>query len=162
VTLPPAPELPQRVELASPHWAEQLARLLDDGFRVPGTKLRFGLDPILGFVAPGAGDVLTGLCNVALVVMAVRQGVPAPIVFRMVVNVLADVLIGALPIAGDVFDFVWKATRRNLLLIEAHRTGKPVGVLNYLLLGAFVVAILAALLLPVALLIATLAWLLSG
>lgn len=143
----------------TPHWAEQLARILDDGFRVPGTDLRFGLDPIIGLLAPGVGDVVAGLCNVALIVLAVREGVPLPIVVRMLVNVLIDVLVGAVPIAGDAFDFVWKATRKNLDLIDAHRSGKRPGVVDYVLLTVVIGVILGALVLPVVVFVAVVAWL---
>jgi hypothetical protein len=142
-----------------PHWAEQLARILDDGFRVPGTELRFGLDPIIGLLAPGVGDVVAGLCNIALIVLAVREGVPLPIVVRMLVNVLIDVLVGTVPIAGDAFDFVWKATRKNLDLIDAHRSGKPPGVADYVLLVAVIGVILGAPVLPVMVVIAIAVWL---
>lgn len=153
------PSAPAALALpATPHWAEQLARWLDDGFTVPGTDLKFGLDPIIGMIAPGFGDVLTGLCNVALIVLAVREGVPIPIVVRMVLNVLLDVLVGSLPIAGDAFDFVWKATRRNLDLIDAHRSGKPPGLADYLLLVLVIGAILVALLLPLAIFVALVLW----
>jgi hypothetical protein len=36
----------------------------------------------------------------------------------MIFNVAIDALVGLLPIAGDVFDFAWKANDRNLALLE--------------------------------------------
>ena len=39
---------------------------------------------------------------------------------RMLGNVGVDFLIGSVPVAGDLFDFAWKANRRNARLLEAH------------------------------------------
>jgi hypothetical protein len=141
-----------------PVWPEQLARLLDDGFQVPGTKWRIGIDPILGLLFPGAGDVLSGLANVALLWLALREGLPASVMLRMVINTVLDVLLGAIPVAGDLFDFFWKATRRNLELIQRHRTGKPGGIAEYLLAGALVLVMLAALAIPMVAFAAAVLW----
>ena len=101
------------------HYLRQWADLLDSRFRVPGTNIRFGLDPIVSLI-PGIGDVATPAFTVMLLVQAVRQGVPKIILVRMIGNALIDALIGAVPVAGDVGDVFWKANRRNLALVERH------------------------------------------
>jgi hypothetical protein len=101
------------------HYLRQWADLLDSRFRVPGTNIRFGLDPILSLI-PGLGDIATPAFTVMLLVQAIRQGVPKVVLVRMIGNALLDALIGAVPVAGDVGDVFWKANRRNLSLIERH------------------------------------------
>jgi len=101
-------------------WAEHLVTLLDDRFRVPGTDFRFGLDPIIGILFPGIGDAVTGAGSVGLLALALRRGVPRVVLFRMILNILVDVLAGSLPIVGDIFDAAYKSNRRNLELIREH------------------------------------------
>jgi hypothetical protein len=98
-----------------------LVRWMDDLVRVPGIKFGFGLDPILGAVLPGIGDAVTGVAAVSLVVAAIRRGVPKVVLARMLLNVAIDVVGGLVPVAGDVFDVVWRANYRNLALLERHQ-----------------------------------------
>ena len=93
-----------------------LAKLLDTQFRVPLTGWRFGLDPILGLL-PGAGDLATALVGAYGLVVAYKLGAPASIHVRMVLNLLLDAGVGAIPIAGDLFDFAFKANIRNERLL---------------------------------------------
>lgn len=136
-----------------PEWAEGLVRLLDDGATIPGTKIKFGLDPILGLLIPGGGDGVTGATSVTLLVLAIRQRVPTPVLLRMVYNIGVDVVAGAVPIAGDVFDVYWKSNRRNLELIRAHGERRaPARLVDYLLVGLGVVLAALGAVLPIAIL----------
>jgi hypothetical protein len=101
-------------------WAEHLVTLLDDRFQIPGTDVRFGLDPIIGILFPGIGDAVSGVGSVGLMALALRRGVPRIVLFRMILNILVDVLAGSLPIVGDIFDVAYKSNRRNLELIREH------------------------------------------
>jgi hypothetical protein len=103
-------------------WAERLVTLLDDRFRIPGTDFRFGLDPIIGLLFPGIGDAVTGIGSVGLLTLALRRGVPRVVLMRMMLNILVDVVAGALPVVGDIFDAAYKSNRRNLELIREHET----------------------------------------
>jgi hypothetical protein len=103
-------------------WAERLVTLLDDRFRIPGTDVRFGLDPIIGILFPGIGDAVTGTGSIGLLTLAVRRGVPRVVLWRMVLNILIDMLFGSLPVVGDIFDVAFKANRRNLELIRQHES----------------------------------------
>ncbi len=97
----------------------RVARVWDAALRIPGTPFAIGLDPLLGLV-PGVGDALGALVAAWLVLEAARLGTPASTLVRMLTNVAIDALIGAIPVAGDVFDFAWKANLRNVALIERH------------------------------------------
>lgn len=93
--------------------------MLDSRFRIPGTQIRFGFDPILSLV-PGVGDLVSPAFAVALLVQAVYQGVPKIIMLRMLFNGLLDALIGVVPLAGTVGDVFFRANTRNLALLERH------------------------------------------
>ena len=96
---------------------ETLARVLDDVFRVPGTRIRFGLDGIVGLI-PGVGDAATGALAAYLAVRAWDLGLPAGVILRMAGNVGIDLAVGSIPVAGDLFDVGFKANRRNVELIK--------------------------------------------
>jgi hypothetical protein len=97
----------------------KLEVLLDEAFRVPGTDFRFGIDGIIGLV-PGLGDVIAGLLSLLIPLAAWVRGVPYVTLFRMAVNLAIGVIIGAIPLLGDVFDIAWKANRRNYRLLQLH------------------------------------------
>ena len=94
-------------------------RLLDEAFRVPGTNIRFGWDPIIGLV-PWAGDLLTALLSCAIIVQAHRMRIPRIVQLRMLVNVAIDLATGIVPVVGDVADFFWKSNAKNFALLERH------------------------------------------
>jgi hypothetical protein len=96
-----------------------ISRLLDSAFVVPGTEYRVGLDPILGLV-PGLGDLTSPLFAIALLWQSRDLGIPRVVQLRMIFNVAIDALVGLLPVAGDFFDFAWKANDRNITLLERH------------------------------------------
>lgn len=92
---------------------------MDQGLRVPGTRFRFGLDPIIGLV-PGLGDAAGALLGSAILLEALRSRVAHYTLLRMTGNVALDAIIGAVPLLGDLFDFGWKANTKNLALLERH------------------------------------------
>jgi hypothetical protein len=96
---------------------EALAALLDTAILVPGTNVRFGLDALIGLV-PGIGDVVTTLLSLYLVNEAKALGAPRHLILRMLGNVALDGVVGAVPLAGDVFDVMWRANRRNMKLLR--------------------------------------------
>src|SRR5262245_40076735 len=96
-----------------------LQRLLDDIFRVPGTDIRFGWDPIIGLV-PWAGDVLTAIFSCAIILQAHQMRVPRVVQLRMVMNVAIDVMVGVIPLFGDIADVFWKSNTKNFELLERH------------------------------------------
>ncbi len=102
---------------------ERLEFLLDEMFRVPGTRIRFGIDGLIGLV-PGAGDVVAGLLSLVIPLAAWVRGAPYVAIARMAANLGIGVLIGSIPLAGDAFDIAWKANRRNYRLLKRH-LGQP-------------------------------------
>jgi Domain of unknown function (DUF4112) len=96
-----------------------VSRLLDDLVAVPGTRLRVGLDPVIGLI-PVVGDAVSGVVGFWLVAEAARFGVPRVIVARMVLNTVVDLVLGAVPLLGDLFDVVSRSNARNLALFRRH------------------------------------------
>jgi hypothetical protein len=97
----------------------RLAELLDSRFRIPGTGIRFGLDPLLS-VVPGIGDLVSPAFALLLLAQGVRQRAPVVVLVRVLVNGLVDAAIGAVPVVGDIGDIFWRANARNLDLLERH------------------------------------------
>ena len=95
---------------------ELLSHLLDDFIRIPGTSLRFGLDGIVGLI-PGVGDLIGGIASTVLILAAWARGVPKVTLLRMVANVGIEVVLGTVPVFGDMFDIAWRANRRNYALL---------------------------------------------
>ena len=96
---------------------KQLAELLDSKFRIPGTNIRFGIDPIIGLI-PGAGDVFAGVISLYFLILAALSGGGVSVLGRMFLNILLDVLIGSVPVLGEVFDIYWKANLRNSRILN--------------------------------------------
>ncbi|MEA5569550.1 DUF4112 domain-containing protein [Calothrix sp. UHCC 0171] len=95
----------------------QMARLLDRAIVIPGTEVGIGLDPILGLV-PGGGDFLGVMLSAYIVLESARLGAPRSTLSRMVLNIIVDGVVGAVPVFGDFFDFAWTANTRNIRLLE--------------------------------------------
>jgi len=130
-------------------WAEKLVRGLDDLIRIPGTKFGIGLDPIVGFFLPGAGDVITGTGSVALLFLALKERVPTVIILRMILNIAVDTVLGMLPFVGDAFDLFWRSNRRNLDLIERYKGKKEKpSTGDYVIVGFGVLLALLSIALP--------------
>jgi hypothetical protein len=97
---------------------ELLSRLLDSAFEIPGLRWRFGVDALIGLI-PGIGDVVSGGIGFAIItVAAVRYRLPPITLARMALNLVIDIVIGAIPFVGDVFDAWWKVNLRNVELIR--------------------------------------------
>ena len=104
----------------------RVVRLLDLAFTIPGTKIRFGLDPLLGLI-PGAGDTVTALLSFYVIYEAHRAGLPKPALLRMAGNIAIDAVIGAVPLLGDFGDIFWRANLRNLSVFDDYLARMPDG-----------------------------------
>jgi hypothetical protein len=96
---------------------EFLASVLDDRFRVPGTNIRFGLDALIGLM-PGVGDAVSATLSSYLIWRAHQLGVSKLTLLRMAGNTVADTVVGAVPLVGDILDVKFRANRRNLELLR--------------------------------------------
>src|SRR4029079_17655743 len=125
-----------------------LKNTLDEAFRVPGTNVRFGWDAIVG-VVPWAGDVVTALMACAIVLQAHHMRVPKVVQLRMLLNVAIDLVIGVVPLFGDIADVFWKSNSKNFALLEQHAgTGRPASAGDWLFVGGVIAVIALVALIP--------------
>ena len=103
---------------------EMLAQWMDSVFEIPGTPIRFGLDPILGLI-PGLGDAISTIVSLYILGAARRYGVPRVTLMRMTANIAIDFALGSMPIVGDAFDVFWKSNVRNVALLRRHISSTP-------------------------------------
>ncbi len=120
--------------------AETLARWMDDRY----------LDPLLGFFVPGVGDVIGSALGLYVVVVALRRKLPAVTISRMLVNLGVDALVGAVPIAGDLFDVAWKANKRNVRLLRERHEARHDTAGDWLRVAGAFALLAAAVAVPVA------------
>ena len=116
------PETPYQNDNVLPKgtgWIKSVSYLLDEQFRLPGTKFRFGLDPVMNLI-PGIGDISGFIISGGLLLAMAKKGASNKIVVLMCLNILLDATIGAIPIIGQIFDFFFKSNTRNLKLMREH------------------------------------------
>jgi hypothetical protein len=100
-----------------------LSVVMDDFLRVPGTRFRFGLDPLIGLI-PGLGDTASAIVSAMSLIYAARCGLPKILVARMSLNILINEIVGIIPGIGDAFSFWFKSNSRNYELLQRH-WGRP-------------------------------------
>jgi hypothetical protein len=103
---------------------EKLAHWLDTLIRIPGLRIRFGIDALLGLL-PGVGDTASAMASVYILQAAAKHGIPRITLVRMTLNIVIDLVVGAIPLVGDVFDLYWKANRKNVELLRRHFEAPP-------------------------------------
>ena len=125
---------------------KRLSERLDETFTVPGTDYKIGIESIIGAI-PLVGDLIGGIISTYIMYSGIKIGASPRIIAQMAANIAVDFAIGSIPIVGDLFDFVWKANKKNVKLIE------EVGVLNeetnkinYLIVAALIVGLVAIML----------------
>jgi hypothetical protein len=96
-----------------------VSRLMDNAFTVPGTNIRFGLDPIIGLVA-GYGDAATAITSLLMLMRSAKHGVPNIVLGQMALNIVLNSTVGAVPVVGDAFSFYFKSNQRNYELLRKH------------------------------------------
>lgn len=120
-----------------------MANWMDNKFRIPGTQIQFGLDPILS-ILPGLGPVVGSGITATVFGMILYKGVPFFTALRMIKNIIVDFLVSMIPFLGFFFDIGYKANSKNLRLLESHLQNNPEGDYHY---GLFAVIALILLLL---------------
>ena len=101
--------------------ADFIARLLDSAFLIPGTRVRIGLDPLLGLL-PGAGDIIANLIGSSILFLATRLRVPKIIMVRMALNMGLNTVIGVIPGFGDLFSVWFRSNEKNAQLLRRYTT----------------------------------------
>lgn len=122
---------------------ERVAKLLDSKFEIPGTGIRFGLDPLLSLM-PVLGDLITLIISSVLIYTMHNHGASRKVVVKMMLNAGLDTMIGAIPLVGTVFDIFYRANDRNVRLLKEHyfegkHQGSGAGLLLMILLIALIV-----------------------
>ena len=125
-------------------WVERFSDLLDARLRIPGTKIRFGLDFLLGLV-PGVGDLASMGFSGLLIAKMARHGASGRLVGRMLLNVGLDALVGSIPVVGNLFDLFFKANQRNARLMREYSSeGRHTGSIWPIIGGIVVFLVLIA------------------
>jgi hypothetical protein len=101
-----------------------LATLLDIAFILPGTKIRYGVDGVIGLI-PVVGDIIATALSLWVVREARAIGAPWHITARMLANVALDGTVGMVPLAGDAFDVMFRANMRNVRLLKRWMEKQP-------------------------------------
>ena len=122
-----------------------VARVLDELITIPGTRHRFGLDSVVGLI-PGVGDLASAAVGGWIILEAARFRLPGVVLARMVINSVVDLVVGAIPLVGDAFDFIFKSNTRNLALFRRHATDPGASTTEHRAFLAGLVLVLAGLL----------------
>lgn len=130
--------------------ARAIATIMDRGY----------VDPILGFVVPGFGDILSAVFGLYVVVIAVRANVPPVSIARMIINLGVDATVGAIPLLGDLFDIAFKSHARNLAILEARNEAKVATASDWLYVIGAVFALVATIAIPIYIAVRLVQWLL--
>jgi len=113
------------------HDASEVSRIIahwmDEWLRIPGTRIRFGLDPILGLF-PVAGGLLASCVSLVVVIEAIRLRMPVSVLARMGANILINEMLDAIPVAGDFASIFFRSNTRNLALINRWKSGGQAGI----------------------------------
>jgi hypothetical protein len=103
---------------------DALAKLLDIAFVLPGTKIRYGIDGIIGMI-PVVGDIIATALSLWLVREARALGAPWHVTARMLGNVAVQGVVGTVPVAGDAFDVLFRANMRNMRILRRWMEKQP-------------------------------------
>jgi len=96
-----------------------IARVMDSAFVIPGTNIRFGLDPLIGLI-PALGATATSLVSIVLIALSARRGVPKVVLARMAANVVINAAIDSVPLLGDIASIFYRSNARNYELLQKH------------------------------------------
>ena len=125
---------------------KRLSERLDETFTIPGTDYKIGIESIIG-VIPLIGDLIGGIISTYIMYSGIKIGVSPRIIAQMAANIAIDFAIGSIPIIGDLFDFIWKANKKNVELIEETTLrNEEHNKINYLIIATLIVGLVAIIL----------------
>lgn len=104
-----------------------IAHWMDEFIRIPGTNIRLGLDPLIGLF-PVLGGFLSSSVSIVVLLEGARLRLPVTVLGRMGINILANVMLDAIPFAGDVASVFFRSNTRNLALINRWKSGEQAGI----------------------------------
>jgi hypothetical protein len=145
MTFPLPPKSPESLESAESdrqhdiRRAEKLALWTDRRF----------LDPVIGFVLPGAGDLVGAVIGLNIVRIAAKHRLPKSTIARMLLNLSIDCLGGAVPVVGDLFDIIHRANVKNVELLKRRAGPQPSSARDWLVITGAVALFIAALAIPI-------------
>ena len=118
-----------------------VARLMDEVFTIPGTKIRFGLDPLIGLL-PGVGGVASAFVSLGLIALSSRQRVPKIVLVRMALNVLLNAGLEVVPVLGDALSIFFRSNARNYELLRRHAgTARAASPFDWMFVGALIAGV---------------------
>ena len=139
-----------------------MARLMDSVFTIPGTNIRFGLDPIIGLL-PGLGTAASSAVSLVLIALSARRGVPKIVLSRMAVNVLINAAIDSVPVLGDILSIFFRSNARNYELLQKHAGfARPSTRGDWIFIGGLVLAVFLVIGLILTGMVTLLRWLWPG
>ena len=82
---------------------------------------KYFLDPIIGLIPGGVGDVLSSFLAIPFIYFALVQVKSIPLTLAVICNVLKDALLGSIPFfIGDIIDVFNRSYVANLRLITGY------------------------------------------
>jgi len=126
-----------------------MARLMDDLFVIPGTSIRFGIDPLISLL-PALGSGASAIVSIVLIGLSARRGLPKIVLVHMATNVLINAALDSVPVVGDVISIFYRSNARNYRLLQKHAGQARVSTRGDWL---FLVALLAAVVIVIGLII---------
>jgi hypothetical protein len=140
---------------------DRLAWILDNSIRVPVLGYRIGVEGLIGLF-PGIGDILGAAIGSYVVAQGIRMGAPVSLLLHMGLNIALEVLLGVVPLVGDLFDFAFKANTRNTRLLRAYvESPGEVRKRSRMVIGLFLAAMVGLFLLCAVAALAVLGWIIS-
>lgn len=157
------PDVEPSLDRFGPRSAEPVPRLaeLELAERIAFWMDKRYLDPILGFVVPGAGDAIGAVIGLLTIFSAFRMRAHPVIIARMFINLAADSVVGSIPLLGAVLDLFYRAHTRNLKLLQTRAEASDVRAArasDWVVVAGAVVAFVLALCLPILLVIMAISW----
>lgn len=95
---------------------DKLAWLMDGVIPLPIIG-GVGLDALLGLF-PVAGDVASLMISSVIIVRAAQLGAPPQLIGRLIAIQIIDLLVGVVPVIGDLADAGYHANERSVALLK--------------------------------------------